>query len=449
MRFRRKRQAELPSTASAQLEMRSDDGPIREFVYLDEVSVRSMLASIKGPLEVESTSTETRGSESIIEGTAGAGFGVSKAEIRAQQAAIRGSGNQVLRRTLIQADFRNLMDVTAARRLFRGDREGGSSEAESDAMQRLLELRAAGRAVADSELVRGALVELEIEVAVDPVYQASEVVGVMMDIIREDTKTFGVSNFDQISAGARMLTKILAGLVPVRCGLTSHVAVDVDDATWLVERSAVSDLKSLGAEIREVTVVGVAEADLFWKDPRRVLFSKSRYTALCRIGMEGLQPDWVPIKMSQMLQIGDVNIGALVTDAANTLVKGQATPLDEKTIGAGPYLGVLAEYAEGLSSLAGVEISVNTVTQLVAGGPPLTNETLIVEWFRDLVAPVESHAASLSGEIDPEALSEIRFRAVAALAEPSSHHRAVPSALASTDRADGCYLDSEFVAIYW
>jgi hypothetical protein len=49
-------------------------------------------------------------------------------------------------------------------------------------------------------------------------------------------------------------------------------------------------------------VVALAEAPLFWKDIRRVLFSGSRYSLLCRIGRDGLHDDWTPVKLVDVVR---------------------------------------------------------------------------------------------------------------------------------------------------
>ena len=48
-------------------------------------------------------------------------------------------------------------------------------------------------------------------------------------------------------------------------------------------------------------VVGVAQRDLFWKDIRRVLFLKARYTVFCRLATEGVAETWHPVKVADVL----------------------------------------------------------------------------------------------------------------------------------------------------
>src|SRR4029077_13078430 len=52
----------------------------------------------------------------------------------------------------------------------------------------------------------------------------------------------------------------------------------------------------------DLTLVGVASRELFWKDLRRVVFSGARYTVFCRVGRSGIQRSWNPVKLAEAMQ---------------------------------------------------------------------------------------------------------------------------------------------------
>ena len=54
--------------------------------------------------------------------------------------------------------------------------------------------------------------------------------------------------------------------------------------------------------MRPLYVVGVAEAELFWRDLRRILFSSSDYRMLCRLGRTSAQRTWTPVKLTDVLE---------------------------------------------------------------------------------------------------------------------------------------------------
>ena len=86
-----------------------------------------------------------------------------------------------------------------------------------------------------------------------------------------------------------VLKKLPAGLVPVRGRATHYVLIRAADQEWVIHRKVLHQLPEDWAEQGQaIDMVAVAEASLFWKDIRRVLFAGSRYSLLCRIGRDGL-----------------------------------------------------------------------------------------------------------------------------------------------------------------
>jgi hypothetical protein len=100
-----------------------------------------------------------------------------------------------------------------------------------------------------------------------------------------------------------VINKLLAGLVPVRGRATDYVTIRTSDQEWVVHRTVLRQLgDDIAAQARALDVVAVAEASLFWKDIRRVLFSGSRYLVLCRISRDGLHDDWTPVKLADVVR---------------------------------------------------------------------------------------------------------------------------------------------------
>src|SRR5262245_31681899 len=100
-RVRRDRRVRAARTATA---------PLREFVYLDEVSVYSLLASRQGALASEYTDIRSATTTAEVGGGVGAAAAVFKADLNSK---ISGSGTesvQVIRRSTIQAAFKELRD---------------------------------------------------------------------------------------------------------------------------------------------------------------------------------------------------------------------------------------------------------------------------------------------------------------------------------------------------
>src|SRR4051794_15457514 len=98
--YRRKRQAKKYAS-----------GPLREFVYLDEVSVYSLIASRKGPIATDYRDTTSTLLRSELEGTVGANAGVAKSEVASRIESSQSRETHSVRKAVIQSTFRELYDA--------------------------------------------------------------------------------------------------------------------------------------------------------------------------------------------------------------------------------------------------------------------------------------------------------------------------------------------------
>jgi len=90
---------------------RHEASALREFVYLDEVSVFSLISSRLGPVATEFTATESSSLTGELTGTAGVSAGVLKSELKARSEATQTHGTQVLRKATVQATLKNSMNT--------------------------------------------------------------------------------------------------------------------------------------------------------------------------------------------------------------------------------------------------------------------------------------------------------------------------------------------------
>jgi hypothetical protein len=84
---------------------KADATPLREFVYLDEVSVYSLLASRQGALPSEYTHTQTRSATGGMSSSAGATGGIAKVGMSAKSEFTQSESTQVLRKSSVQAAY--------------------------------------------------------------------------------------------------------------------------------------------------------------------------------------------------------------------------------------------------------------------------------------------------------------------------------------------------------
>jgi hypothetical protein len=95
----------------------------------------------------------------------------------------------------------------------------------------------------------------------------------------------------------KALQRLLAGLIPVRARAVNYSVVTVGEKIYVVHNG---DLGTLGIDSQPLDIVGVTELQSYWKDIRRVLFSKSHFTILCRVGRDGLHTSWTPVKLADL-----------------------------------------------------------------------------------------------------------------------------------------------------
>jgi hypothetical protein len=151
---------------------------LREFVYLDDVSVFSLIASQLGPIATEFTNTEASSLQGEVSGTFGANIGIKKAEAGARLQTDQSQTSQVVRRSIIQNTFRELRDQLGNNALAL---EADGVDVDAATLSRLAGLNsveqlrhAAHDAVVSEELLkRGKLIEVDVELEADPIFKVN------------------------------------------------------------------------------------------------------------------------------------------------------------------------------------------------------------------------------------------------------------------------------------
>jgi len=282
-------------------------GILREFIYLDDVSVHSLLASKRGPVDIEYLDTLSNTRQSEIEGGININSGLMGAETKARRFDTLSHGTQVTRKSIIQALFKQLYDQEKESLKIYPLKEAQKYHAEKisldDMKKDLLKLESEGLVIDPSKLKRGQLLEIEVQLEADMVFRISTVISVFREIIEENSELF--RNYDLFDISAiksidKVLEKILVGLIPIRGLALEYRILKIDDKDWIVHQQYLSQLAG-SVPSMPLYVVGVTEQRLFWKDIRRLLFAKSRYSALCRLSIDGIRHTWNPMKIVNLI----------------------------------------------------------------------------------------------------------------------------------------------------
>lgn len=405
---------------------------LREFVYLDDTSVYSLVASRLGPVTTEQTESRERKHEAKATGTAGDKIGPVKLGGSLEGLHARSTGTQVMKKSIVQATFKELLEAERTRLLLRCPTGLDKPTTE----------------LVSSELVkRGALIELDVELDVEPIYRMVTVASSLVGIVDKTPELFDEHTRMQFAKGRAMesiLRGLLGGLVPIRARVLNRVVVSTGERFSIAPEGAAEAVTSTAEPLY---LVGVAEEELFWKDIRRVLFSLGRYRVLARIAQDGIRDSWTPVKLGHVLeqivpgfsnQLGAQDWSAFMSPGAREAC------VEAKPRGRQALLAFVELVGERIDSTSRAERVGETVSRV----KERADETLELSAWRDqtneiVEALLGQDASKLSAQERATLRTEAEKRSrkngalIAASARPSSAAQAKH------------FLDCEFVAIYW
>jgi hypothetical protein len=135
-----------------------------------------------------------------------------------------------------------------------------------------------------------------------------------------------------------------------------YVAITIDGKEYLIREDALK-VSTKQYKTKLLYITGVTEQGLFWKDIRRILFSKARVRVLCRLSSDGLSDSWMPVKLVDVLS-------EIAPDMANTIHTLGSTTLQtmrDEYAGAGQsstkQSGALILYGARLAIESGVTLT--------------------------------------------------------------------------------------------
>lgn len=408
---------------------------LREFVYLDDVSLKSLLISQTGTLLTSTTRSLSQTDEAEVNSRVSAGNSmVGSAEMGSRLRSGSTSGHQATYKAEVQTQFKAFVELPAV------------SPTMSPKSRRV------------EKFSRGDLVEVEVELSVDNLYELIAITDSFGDMaeaapqILGGTETANVMNMaDPVR---KLLDQLMAGLVPIKAKALNHVVIMRDENPIVVARSELDgDERS---EAQDLYIVGVTEGARYWRDLRRVVFSKSPYTMMVRVARDGLQRDWTPVKGAHLFD-------GIAPDFMPQLRKARLHPLaqGEGVVAQGysprqkSFADALNNYKDALLSDVDVEWSSavsekfgELIDRLSASESSLIKQS---EAFEQVQRFVLDSTPQLT-EPDNNTLYSMReqarmtagFSMVSESGFATSHDEAK-----STDSLDEWLLDTEVIAIYW
>jgi hypothetical protein len=444
---------------------RQTDHELREFAYLDDISLYSLYASIKGfiPTELRQSATTSRRRGASFGAGLNPGAGHASAGGRVETES--SNATELLGKAVVQGTFKELYDLVGSN-LVLGPPEGPtppppapatvranlSAVSPSDAIHRF--------GVSADSLHRGGLVELDVQLEAEPIFRTGTVVAALLDLVRESPAAFGISTtVDLRQAGLmnQILDKLLGGLVPVRGRVVDYRVAEVEGKDHIVPRHVLDQLgPSSGLRVRPLVLTGVAEPALFWKAPQLVLFADLRYRVFARLLHDGIQCDWSPIKLADVLRRVAPEAAAgldQLTDRIGESTSSHASR-DSRKLELDALRQVVVYYATQLSTRLGSSIEVGDLESTLVPSRLEQISFRSVPEIRAAFAPITQILESRLGHpIDHALAAEYRAAALEAGGFTldgqwlGKEHTAgeAPSDEGSAES----FLDSEIIAIYW
>ncbi len=435
----------------------TDKPKLREFVYLDEISLISMLSSQSGFISEELVDTKINSLGSELNSTIGASAGVVKAEINPNINVNMSNSSQVLKKSTIQGLFKEFYEAESNSLILKSNIENNeditinSKEDLSILKQKLIEQNI----LIDSELLkRGSLLELEVELETESIYQLYTIFNSFSDIFNEDIEILGVKDIDfleKMDSIIKIIEKLLFGLIPIRGKVRNYAIVSIEGKKYILNKS---NLKINSVDLTPLYVVGVTELSLFWKDIRRILYSKNNYYVFCRLTNNSIQESWTPIKLVNVIEEHLPDVAKQINTFGDNLSLENKKSKSENNKIKFNFKNVLLNFSKELAATYNIEYSeeISNKIEFLATNLQLNYES--DEKRRDSFNLITELIINNSNiEKDYSVISNLRINALRNegfnMFGKLEINNLEENIILKEQKNDNFFIDSEFIAIYW
>jgi hypothetical protein len=256
---------------------------LREFVYLDEISVRSLLASTgEGGIVSETVDEEMRRrrSGSSVGSAVSAGPSSVNAKLSEEREYQR-TTVETRNYDLIQSKFTKLYKSDVVEKKLSLDQIPDEDELVDDPFSGL----------ATSELARGDVVELRVNISANLLFRLYQTIDYFADAFESqiDSETEDMLELIGSSLGNR---------IPVVGKAVDYKVVEKEDEKIVKCSAELGNDETEDAE--DLEVVTLLNLDSLWVDPIQTLFNNDRFVVYCRV--EDVDIDrWYPLKVTRAI----------------------------------------------------------------------------------------------------------------------------------------------------
>ena len=272
-----------------QIEIKGSE-ELREFIYLDEISVISLLASWRGGLPSIETLTQSKQKgydfHAKGEGQIPEVGGLSGSANRKTQKAK--SRETVLEYDEVQSYFTVLyQDVKDEIKIQPEDNEE----------------------ISIGEIRRGDLIELQVELTPHTLYQINLASNYLFDVVPESVPPEQKQNLDLISS-------MIGDRIPVIGRPTNYSIID---DTLVPKEQQETESRN------EIKIAGHLESDLLWQDIPNSLLRKRQYSIFCRVEEYHDDGNWHPLSVTRSFY----PLSTELANELNSLVQSTSVEMEE------------------------------------------------------------------------------------------------------------------------
>ncbi|GAA4657778.1 DUF6414 family protein [Arthrobacter cryoconiti] len=420
-------------------------GTLREFVYLDETSVESLLASLDGEVLTGITESRTKGHDVGIAATGeaiGVPTGLSPSFTRSRSITV-----EEQRKSVAQSAFARFRS-----RHYRNLRLHATENSNTD------RLRPDAIRVPIASLLRGDLIEVDARLGASEVFQVRAVIDSMIGVVDAYPDLMGATETAAIRAAAPLgdlLGSLSQGLIPIEGEVAGLRYVRHDDFEGIVSADKASQLQAEGATVRDVVVAGVSLEPLYWQDVRRVLFSNQTYRLLGRLVNNGARDGWSSLKITEVLSRVNAQLADTIDSFGplflSTLQQGVSLPPAPNPSPALMH-EILRAYVEECANLNNVTLTneLNSELNELISASPVAPST-VTDWTDLQKSLAERISTRAEQPLSPEALLDLRGKFPQA-SVPTAPPTPPIAHQIEFDQGEGTgpiYLEMEIIAIYW
>ncbi|MFG6303195.1 MULTISPECIES: hypothetical protein [unclassified Corynebacterium] len=401
-------------------------GDIRQFLYLDELALRSLYISRFGPEDAKKTLTQTRTKDFGL--TPGSGASISRVNDRASNGTSSISFRSGKSRTL------QIEQVSSEQSLFRDFVSRESYAGKESQIWDGVPQSSNQPEIPTGGLNRGQLIQVRIRLEAHSIYAYSTIANALVET-SANTPALGVSLDDTVIQAAQLIQQMLIGQIPINSELV--------DWGWDKESSALIR-RADGTANNPIRLVGLTQLDNYWGDVRGFLFDKSECIALVRVSQDTLSTSWSPLKLFDAAR-GLPGFDGFDTKIAelNSLLSGKQkaeTPLSdavERILS--HYLQIRTDNEELKVQL---EPRVNEIAQMV----PNSSQSQLNNAFNQVDVLLSS---SGSTETTPDEIGNLRSKAIKLGRGTGAPLKSEENVLRPPNDDSDLYLVGDIIALYW